>query len=81
MRFEYKYQLLCHQSLTHKSFSPTGPQTINKNSPTLVHQMSKCDSEDLTPLGKTGDMNEKVNKSGEMVDEAESIEIKDEPIK
>ena len=81
MRFEYKYQLLCHQSLSHKSFRPTGPMTIlNKNSPTLVHQVSKGESEDLTTMGKIGDMGEKVNTGGEIVDEVESIEIKYEPI-
>ena len=52
-----------------------------KNSPTLVHHMSKGDSsEDLTTLGKTGDKDEKVNTGGEIEDEVGSIEIKYEPI-
>ena len=80
MRFEYKYQLLCHQSLSHKSFRPTGPMTISKNCDTLVHHMSKGDSEEMTTLGKTGDKDEKVNTGGEIEDEVGSIEIKYEPI-
>ena len=54
--------------------------TILKNSPTLVHQLSKGDSENLTTLGKTVDMDEKVNTGGEILDGVESIEIKYEPI-
>ena len=54
--------------------------TISKNCATLVHHMSKGDSEDMTTLGKTGDKDEKVNTGGEIVDVVESIEIKNEPI-